>query len=87
MSQTPNAPKPGLPRHVIGAISVAIGFIGGIALLLILPQKFGVSPKLTGFISLLVWIASTWAFWTGGSTPSKPNNAPSSPANPPEQGA
>ncbi|RAU22601.1 hypothetical protein CU669_07930 [Paramagnetospirillum kuznetsovii] len=59
------ARKP-LPRHVIGAISVAIGFFGGIALLLILPQKFGVSPKLTGFIALGVWIASTWVFWTGG---------------------
>ncbi|OAN43989.1 hypothetical protein A6A04_08895 [Paramagnetospirillum marisnigri] len=55
-----------LPRHVIGAISVAIGFFGGIAMLLILPQKFGVSPKLTGFMALAVWIASTWVFWTGG---------------------
>lgn len=61
-----------LPRHVIGAISVAIGFIGGIALLLILPQKFGVSPKLTGFIALGVWIASTWVFWTGGKEPKSP---------------
>lgn len=61
-----------LPRHVIGAISVAVGFIGGIALLLILPQKFGVSPKLTGFIALGVWIASTWVFWTGGEKPKPP---------------
>ena len=62
-----------LPRHVIGAISVALGFFGGIALLLILPQRFGVSPKLTGFIALVVWIASTWVFWTGGKEPPKPS--------------
>ena len=64
-----------LPRHVIGAISVAFGFVGGIALLLILPQKFGVSPKLTGFIALGVWIASTWVFWTGGKEPKPPSQA------------
>ncbi len=68
-----------LPRHVIGAISVAIGFVVGITLLLVLPQKFGVSPKLTGFISLLVWIASTWAFWTGGTEPPKPQPAKDTP--------
>ena len=53
-------------RPLVGAISVAIGFFGGIALLLILPQRFGVPPKMAGFISLGVWIASTWVFWTGG---------------------
>ena len=60
-----------LPRHVVGGICVALGFFGGIALLLILPQKFGISPKLTGFIALVVWIASTWVFWTGGQEPPK----------------
>ncbi|CAA7613813.1 hypothetical protein [Magnetospirillum sp. SS-4] len=65
--------KKPLPRHVIGAISVAIGFVVGITLLLVLPQKFGVSPKVTGFIALGVWVASTWVFWTGGTAPPKPD--------------
>ncbi len=73
-----------LPRHVIGAISVAIGFFGGIALLIILPQKFGVPPKLAGAISLVLWVASTWAFWTGGKEP--PPKPPSEDAPPPQAG-
>lgn len=75
-----------LPRHVIGAISVAIGFFGGIAMLLILPQKFGVSPKLTGFIALGVWIASTWAFWTGGSEAPPPAKTDESATPPSDAG-
>ena len=72
----PTARPKGLPRHVIGAISVAIGFVGGVTLLLVLPQVFGVPPKLAGFIALAVWMASTWVFWTGGSSGGPPPPPP-----------
>ncbi|KIL98844.1 hypothetical protein CCC_02294 [Paramagnetospirillum magnetotacticum MS-1] len=58
-----------MPRHVIGAAWTACGFVGGIALLLVLPSYFGVPPKLAGLISMVVWLASTWVFWSGGEAP------------------
>ena len=76
MTETVTPRKPGLPRHIVGAIWALCGFVGGITLLLVLPQRFGVPPKLAGFISLGVWLGSTWVFWTGGSPP---------PPRPPEQ--
>lgn len=69
MSETSSGDRRPLPRHVLGAISVAIGFVGGIALLLVLP-RMGLSPKLAGIIALVVWLGSTWVFWTGGKEPS-----------------
>ncbi len=57
-----NPPRRRLPRHVVGAISAAIGFVGGITLLLVLP-KLGVPPKLAGAIGMVTWLASTWPFW------------------------
>ncbi len=69
MSESPK--KKGLPRHVIGAAWTVCGFVGGITLLLVLPRYFGVPPKLAGFISMIVWLASTWVFWTGGEAPPK----------------
>ncbi|MBI3445723.1 MAG: hypothetical protein HY055_10270 [Magnetospirillum sp.] len=77
MNQPQNPRKPGLPRHVVGAIWALAGFVVGITLLLVLPQKFGVPPKLTGFISLGIWLGSTWVFWSGGTPP---------PTRPPEEG-
>lgn len=66
-----DAPKKKLPRHVVGAIWTLCGFVGGITLLLVLPIHFGVPPKLAGFISMTVWLCSTWVFWTGGEAPPK----------------
>jgi hypothetical protein len=60
-----------LPRHVIGAAWVAAGFVGGIALLLVLP-RLGVPPKAAGLIGMVTWLASTWMFWSGGEPPTKP---------------
>jgi hypothetical protein len=71
-----DTPKKKLPRHVIGAAWTITGFVGGITLLLVLP-RLGVPPKLAGFISMIVWLASTWVFWTGGEPP------PARPAEPP----
>jgi hypothetical protein len=62
---TPATPQRRLPRHVIGAISAALGFVGGIATLLVLP-KLGVPPKVAGAIGMVVWLASTWPFWWFG---------------------
>lgn len=74
MSESPK--KKGLPRHVIGAVWTLFGFVGGITLLLVLPMYFGVPPKLAGFISMVVWLASTWVFWTGGEEPPKRPETP-----------
>lgn len=79
MNESPR--KKGLPRHVIGAIWALGGFVGGITLLLMLPKYFGVPPKLAGFIAMAFWLASTWAFWTGGEAPPK---RPETPVEPPK---
>ncbi|MGE5505353.1 MAG: hypothetical protein ACM31L_13085 [Actinomycetota bacterium] len=55
-----------LPRHVIAAISVGLGFAIGMALLVWLP-RFGMSPKAAGFVGLVVWMISTYPLWGFGS--------------------
>lgn len=62
---TPSAPRRRLPRHVIGGTSAALGFVGGIVTLLVLP-KLGVPPKVAGAVGMVVWLASTWPFWGTG---------------------
>jgi hypothetical protein len=72
-----------LPRHVIGAAWTVCGFVGGITLLLVLPKVFGVPPKAAGLIAMVVWLASTWVFWSGGEAPPAKAADPSASAEDP----
>jgi hypothetical protein len=69
-----------LPRHVVGAILVAIAVPLGIALLVMLPP-LGVPGKLAGAIGMAVWLVATIPFWTGGTPPGSSTGAAKPPAD------